>query len=26
VTFTLRYSFPSANVLRLDRDEYSRVG
>lgn len=26
VTFTLRYSFPSADVLRLDRDEYSRVG
>ena len=26
VTFTLRYSFPSANVLRLDRDEYARIG
>ncbi len=26
VTFTLRYSFPSADVLRLDGDEYSRVG
>ncbi len=26
VTFTLRYSFPSTDVLRLDRDEYSRVG
>jgi hypothetical protein len=26
VSFTLRYSFPSANVLRLDHDEYSRVG
>jgi hypothetical protein len=26
VTFTLRYRFPSADVLRLDRDEYSRVG
>ncbi|HET8623823.1 MAG TPA: hypothetical protein VFM14_09700 [Gemmatimonadales bacterium] len=26
VSFTLRYSFPSADVLRLDRDEYSRVG
>jgi hypothetical protein len=26
VSFTLRYSFPSADVLRLDSDEYSRVG
>ena len=26
VTFTLRYSFPSSNVLRLDGNEYSRVG
>jgi hypothetical protein len=26
VSFTLRYSFPSINVLRLDGDEYSRVG
>ncbi len=26
VTFTLRYRFPSPDVLRLDRDEYSRVG
>ncbi|MGH7629812.1 MAG: hypothetical protein ACREOF_10610 [Gemmatimonadales bacterium] len=26
VTFTLRYSFPSADVLRLDGDEFSRVG
>lgn len=26
VTFTLRYSFPSPAVLRLDGDEYSRVG
>jgi len=26
VTFTLRYSFPSADVLRLDGDAYSRVG
>jgi hypothetical protein len=26
VSFTLQYSFPSPNVLRLDRDEYSRVG
>ena len=26
VSFTLRYGFPSPDVLRLDRDEYSRVG
>jgi hypothetical protein len=26
VTFTLRYSFPSSDVLRLDGNEYSRVG
>jgi hypothetical protein len=26
VTFTLRYSFPFSNVLRLDGNEYSRVG
>ena len=26
VTFTLRYSLPSADILRLERDEYSRVG
>jgi hypothetical protein len=26
VSFTLRYSFPSVDVLRLDQDEYSRVG
>lgn len=26
VTFTLRYSFPAADVLRLDGNEYSRVG
>ena len=26
VSFSLQYSFPSPDVLRLDRDEYSRVG
>jgi hypothetical protein len=25
VTFTLQYSFPTADVLRLDADEFSRV-
>jgi hypothetical protein len=26
VTFDLQYSFPSPDVLRLDADEFSRVG
>ena len=25
VTFTLQYSFPTADVLHLDADEFSRV-
>ena len=26
VTFSMQYSFPSQNVLRLDADEFGRVG
>jgi hypothetical protein len=26
ITFSLRYSFPSTDVLRLGNDEYSRIG